>query len=58
MPVDAEAVEGGNILLPGDGTCTVLSGDELAEAKRIGSEMHKSHFATCPNAKDFRKKGT
>lgn len=51
MPVDAEPSAGGSVVLHGDGTCTVVP----LSGKPDGVSLHKSHFATCPNAEEHRK---
>lgn len=52
MPIDAEPVLGGNVELIDDGTTAVVHGqpDLFADTPR-----YVSHFATCPNAKEFRR---
>lgn len=65
MPVDAEAVEHGNIMLAGvddQGTppqavvCRTI--EEKADAKSRGFLLYRSHFVTCPQAKTHRRKKT
>ena len=59
MPVDVEPNPDGNCYLSKDGTdatVQVLAGDDLAEAKRSGLQLHKSHFTTCPESADFRRR--
>ncbi len=36
-------------------SATVLTGSELATARANGDPLHRSHFATCPNAAQHRK---
>lgn len=61
MPVDADPVAGGNVVLVSgnDGPeARVLTKDELARrAPRLDGkpDLHVSHFATCAQAKDWRK---
>lgn len=50
MPVDAEPSEGGNIRIS-RGVAEVLSKPDQKD-----EPLHKSHFATCPNAATHRKK--
>jgi hypothetical protein len=55
MPVDAEPVDDGNIeLRPGahgkGAVATVLTGPSL-----LGGPLRKSHFATCPDAEEWRR---
>lgn len=62
MPVDAEPAEGGTVALiryptepdrpPG---AIVLGGVMLADAIEQEQQLHKSHFATCPNASKHRR---
>lgn len=54
MPVDPEEVPDGNIVLV-DGKAHTLRGD-LFEEKHEGPR-YKSHFATCPQAAQHRRKG-
>lgn len=64
MPIDAEPVEGGNLIkldsTLDDGTAIV---HYLTKAERAGetlfaipTDRYVSHFATCPNAKRFRRR--
>lgn len=60
IPLDAEPTADGNVILRPDGAAIVLSGAGLAEARanrsgRVGT-LHRSHFATCPQAGEWRKK--
>lgn len=58
MPVDVERVDDGNVRLSrGEDPprATVLSGQELVQARVAGEPLHKSHFATCPAAAKHRK---
>lgn len=53
MPVDSEPAGDGNLLVElvrGQLVATVDPGPDL-----LGRPRHKSHFATCPNAKEHRK---
>jgi hypothetical protein len=58
MPVDAEPVEGGNVLLSrgragiGTPTATVLA---PGTPMPVGVIRYASHFATCPHANDHRR---
>ncbi len=47
IPVDADPVEHGNI---------VLSSGGVAEVGPAGSGTHVSHFATCPERDEWRKR--
>lgn len=56
MPIDAEPVPDGNVLLVANGSATpnaiVVEADhQWAE----GARRYKSHFATCPNAASHRR---
>jgi hypothetical protein len=51
IPVDAEPAERGNVVFIDDGRVHVLRKDEPTTARR-----YVSHFATCPNAKQHRRK--
>lgn len=53
MPVDAEPVEGGNIKIV-DGVSHVMKGD-LFEPM-VGGPSYVSHFVTCPNREQHRRK--
>lgn len=53
MPIDAVPVDDGNVVLVNE-KARYMKGD-LFEAKTEGPR-YKSHFATCPNAKQHRKK--
>jgi hypothetical protein len=54
MPVDLEPDEAGNVRLtarnyrPGSPLAEVLTGNELAQARRAGEPLYLAHFATCP----------
>jgi len=53
MPVDPEPVEGGNIILSERDHATPLAVYVEADP---GVMRHVSHFATCPNADQHRKR--
>lgn len=57
MPVDAEPVPTGNVLLGGGNppTARVLSGVSLQRARHAKCLLYRSHFATCPAARQHRK---
>lgn len=46
MPLNLVPSAAGTIELTGN-VCTVLTGDELADARARGIALHTSHFATC-----------
>lgn len=56
IPIDPAPAKGGNIyVVPGESVVVLKKGDaERVEAER-GVILHKSHFATCPQAKQHRK---
>ena len=49
MPVDAEPAADGNLVMKEDGTVEVVP---------VGSQpkLHLSHFVTCPDRREWRKK--
>lgn len=55
MPLDAEPHEDGNVALMPAGAM-VLTKELVEQGKKIGSKRYRSHFATCPNAGQHRKK--
>lgn len=54
MPLDASPHEDGNVFLEG-GVCTVLGKEAAGMARIAGRRLYKTHFATCPMAKDFQR---
>ena len=52
MPLDADPVPDGNLLLDAEGKIHVLTADA---ATVPGVKRYVSHFATCPQADDWRK---
>jgi hypothetical protein len=52
MPLDAEPVADGNIVL--DGEKALYLGPAGQRALAADVKRYKSHFATCPNAKTHR----
>lgn len=57
MPIDDAATEHGNIRIDFDAdTYQVLAGTRLADARAAGEKLHTSHFATCPNARQHRRR--
>jgi hypothetical protein len=52
-PIDAEPVEGGNILLLGEGAYQVLGRQPQASLLPLPPTF-TSHFATCPQAATWR----
>ena len=61
MPLDMQPTPTGNIRLLSDGTCEVLTKDDLDgidEKCSLGSyvpRLHTSHFSSCPGASEHRK---
>ena len=56
-PIDIQASMDGNIrigVIPEH--YGVLTGQDLADAQERGDELHKSHYATCPQAPAWRAK--
>jgi len=60
MPVDYAPVRGGNIVLRDEGTRTVaIVAQPLLETPEERARPHYlSHFVTCPNAAQFRRKAS
>ena len=58
MPVDAEPVEGGNIRLrhDDDGIVAEYPGKEHPSLFEAPRPRYVSHFATCPERDEWRKK--
>lgn len=63
MPVDAEPTADGNVILTdnahgGPPSAHVLTKAETSDPGLFPPDgpRHTSHFATCPNAADFRRK--
>lgn len=51
MPIDAEPVAGGNVLVEGQ-KCSVLGPIEIELNE---GDLHFSHFTTCPDAAKHRR---
>ena len=63
LPIDAAPDANGNIALEvgyengkADLFANVLTGDELEREPGGKRPLHKSHFATCPAASEFRRR--
>lgn len=60
MPVDAEPSGMGNVALgrgsDGKLVATVLAGDALLSRRFAGEPLYLTHFATCPDAADHRRR--
>lgn len=56
MPVNADTNAFGTIRMVGQDKCEVLTALEAAAAREGGELLHLSHFATCKNAKQHRRK--
>ena len=59
MPVDAEPVEGGNVVLRRDGEALIAEypGKEHPSLFEDDGVRYVSHFSTCPEGKEWRKHG-
>lgn len=55
MPLDAEPHPDGNVSLVPAGAM-VLPAELVEQGKKIGSKRYRSHFATCPNAAQHRRR--
>ncbi len=56
MPVDVEPVKGGNVQLDARGGATPLA-SVLSIAQQFGkANLRRSHFVTCPNAAQHRRR--
>lgn len=56
MPIDAEPVADGNLVLAGDGTVRVLKkGEKGPVGAGVPGPYYKSHFATCSHPQHHRK---
>lgn len=56
MPLDAEPVTDGNVKITEDGIAHVLSDHDLVVERMMGEPLFKSHFATCGQAGQWRRK--
>lgn len=59
MPVDAEPVEGGRVVLTSGNRgprARVLTNAELASPTYRGARLYTSHFQTCPQAGSWRRR--
>lgn len=54
MPIDADPVDTGNVLIDPDGKAIVL-GKPQHTPNLLGENRYTSHFATCPDANQHRK---
>ncbi len=52
MPVDAEPTGDGNLVIFDNGNVRAVTGEGRIT---FAGELHKSHFATCPNSAQHRK---
>lgn len=55
MPLDLEPSAAGNVVVRGDGVAATLGPIELAMLP-AGTVRRVSHFATCPNADQHRRR--
>jgi hypothetical protein len=57
-PIDVVPTKDGNVIVDFDNeTYEVLSGQRLEGIRGSGGELRKSHFATCPQAEYFKRRG-
>lgn len=56
-PVDAEPVEGGNVIIEVDEEkqCTGRVLNDPEARRKHGGPFYRSHFSTCPDAKKFKR---
>lgn len=57
IPVDVEPVQNGNIVLADRQGTIVARYLRAGETPPMGGRLRVSHFASCPNAKQHRKRG-
>jgi hypothetical protein len=55
-PVDPAPNPKGNVELLHDGTCRVHGPVDAEAAQLAGAELYVSHFATCPDAPQHRRR--
>lgn len=55
-PLDVYPNQKGNISLFPNGEYEILTKQVLEKARAENKELFTSHFSTCPNAKQFRRK--
>jgi hypothetical protein len=60
-PIDYRPAESGNVLLLqpsgfGELLAVTLSGDGLQRARQRGMDLRTNHYATCPEAEQFRRR--
>lgn len=56
MPVDAEPSDAGNIVIRHDGIAHYLTAEDKLHPKYSGEHRYTSHFATCPQKDQWRKR--
>lgn len=56
MPVDAEPVKDGNIVLRQPGLDEVFAHVRRENSPQLATPYYVSHFVTCPNANQHRKR--
>jgi hypothetical protein len=55
-PLDAEPTPDGRVLLEPDGIhARVVSAQRAMEARAAGEQTYTSHFATCPDKREWRR---
>lgn len=61
MPVDAAPSDDGNVAMLSAGNAIILTAGELSEERSMPEplrrKLYRSHFATCPDAAQFRRRG-
>lgn len=58
MPVDADPIKGGNVQLEHRGAGVTPLARVLTPAQQFGrTNLHRSHFVSCPQAASWRKRG-
>lgn len=67
IPLDPEPVDDGTFLLvaalePAGAPIAIpvaaIADDRIMQLRQAGPRLFRSHFATCPNADDHRKRGS
>lgn len=56
MPVDAEPVKGGSFFLDYSRSSETPKARFIPEHERPTTPLYVSHFSTCPESKDWRKR--
>jgi hypothetical protein len=56
LPLDVGPADDGNVVLSSAGKAMVLSPAAAEQARQTGAKRYRTHFASCPNAKDWRRR--